>query len=89
MTNTLNLIAIICILTFVNSTKMVTYSDVVTNLVQITQDANARLTQIKAISDSFKISNDNLKNLDSELKENCANLKKRGENTVREIREKI
>lgn len=89
MTNTLNLIAIICILTFVNSTKTVTYSDVVTNLVQITQDANDRLTQIKAISDSFKISNDNLKNLDSELKENCASLKKRGENTVREIREKI
>jgi len=57
---------------------MVSFSDIVTNLIQLSDDNASGLSDINLIVENFKNSNSNLENLRTSMAENCSNLEKRG-----------
>lgn len=89
MNKSLNIFAFLFIIVFVNSTKMISYSDVVSSLVQLNASPNAGLAQLNGILEGFQSSNKLLNSLALDIKENCQLLGKRGNTTVGEISHKI
>jgi len=67
---------------------MVSYSDIVLSLVEITGDDQG-LSNISTIVENFESSNSLLKNLETNVVENCRKFKERGDNTVRSLNEKL
>jgi len=73
----------------VNSTKTVSYSDIVSSLVQLNDDANLGLSNLNTIVESFESSNNLLTNLKTSITENCGKLKTRGEEHQQAIKDKV
>lgn len=88
MNKSLNIFAILLIISFVNSNKMVSYSDIVSSLVQLTGDDNG-LSNLNTIVENFESSNSLLRNLETNVNENCRVLKERGDTHVRSLNEKL
>lgn len=70
MNKTLNFLAILLIVTCANSIQRITYSDIVSNLVQLSDDDG--LSNLNVISEEFEASNRLLSNFKSRTVENCA-----------------
>jgi len=89
MNKTMNLIAILLIITFVNSTKTISFSDIVSSLVQLSDDENTGESNLKLIIENFESSNRLLTNLQTNVHENCNKLASRYEETFKNLNEKI
>jgi hypothetical protein len=88
MNKTLNIFAILLIIAFVNTNKMVSYSDIVSSLVQLSNDDNG-LSNLKTIVENFESSNSLLSNLQTKVNENCRILRESGQTSVRSLNEKL
>lgn len=88
MNKTLNIFAILFIIAFVNSTKLVSYSDIVSSLVELSSDDNG-LTNVNTIIENFKGSNDLLTKLKTSVSENCRKLTERGTTHIQSLNQKI
>lgn len=75
---TLNFFAIILIVAFVNSSKSVSFSDVVQSLVQLHDEPAEGLAALNAISEAFVESETQLKNVRSIVTQTCEELQTSG-----------
>jgi len=67
---------------------MVSYSDIVTSLAELSADDNG-LSNINTIVENFETSNSLLTKLDTNVKENCKKLRERGEANIQSLNEKL
>jgi hypothetical protein len=88
MNKTLNIFAILLIIAFVNSNKMISYSDIVSSLVELSIDDNG-ITNINTIVENFQNSNSLLTNLKTSVTENCRKLVKNNDAHTFSLKEKV
>lgn len=74
------ILSLIFIIAFANSTKMVSFSDIVYSLMDITDDSQKEsLKQVGQVSETFQKTRTQLLNLDKTLLAECLEIKKEGE----------
>jgi hypothetical protein len=89
MNKTLNIFAIILFVSFVNTTKLVSYSDVVSSLLQLNDDPNVGLSNLNTIAEEFAASNKLLTDLKTITTENCSKVNSRSAERLENIKGQI
>jgi len=89
MNKSLNIFAILLFIACVNSTKTVSYSEIVTNLVQLSDDKSSGLSHLNIIVENFKNANNDLTKLKTSVSENCNKLELRGKEFIENLNKEI
>jgi hypothetical protein len=89
MKNTLNILAILLFIACANSTKKISYSDLVSSLVELTDNKEQSLSHIQNIVENFENSNTLLTNLKSRITQNCELLSQRSAEEQKKLQSKI
>lgn len=89
MKNTLNILAILLLIACANATKKISYSDIVSSLVELTDNKQEALSNVNNIVENFENSNTLLSNLKTRITENCQLLNQRSSEQQSKLQSKI
>lgn len=89
MNKTLNILAILFLIACTNATKLISYSDIVTSLVELSDDREQAILHVNSITENFENSNNILTNLKTRVNADCENLTLRGAEHLKKLQAKI
>jgi len=86
---TLNIFTIILLIAFTNAIEKILFSDIVTSLVELSDDKENALSNVNTIAENFQNSNSLLTNLKTRITENCSILNENGTEKKNKLQAKI